>query len=107
VPGLRNIFERPEVAEVRRREDGALEVRVTGLACNSICVRRTDAALRSLPNVTDVEFTPDPDVFVVKSDGPPPDRPAMARAIHAMVVAPWARRLLAALAERFRRSRRS
>lgn len=105
MPGLRNILERPEVASVRRREDGALEVRVTGLACRSICVRRSDAALRSLPNVTDVSFTPDPDVFVVKCDGPPPDQPAMARAIHSMVVASWARRLLAALAERIRRPR--
>ncbi|HET9952552.1 MAG TPA: hypothetical protein VFU59_08025 [Candidatus Eisenbacteria bacterium] len=102
MPGLRNVFERPEVASVRRRDDGLLEVRVTGLACRSICVRRSDAALRALPNVVDVTFTPDPDVFLVKSEGPPPDPPAMARAIHSMVVAPWARRLLAALAERVR-----
>ncbi len=103
MPGFRNIFERPEVASVRRRDDGVLEVRVTGLACDSICVRRTGAALRSLPNVSAVRFTPDPDVFLVETDGPPPDRPAMARVVHSMVVAPWARRLLAALAERFRR----
>jgi hypothetical protein len=105
VPGLRNIFERPEVASVRRREDGALEVRVTGLACDSICVRRAGAALRALPNVSDVRFTPDPDLFIVETNGPPPDPPAMARAVHSMVMAPWARRLLAALAERFRRRR--
>jgi len=105
VPGLRNVFERPEVTTVQRRDDGALEVRVTGLACDSICVRRTEAALRSLPNVAAVRFTPDPDVFVVTTNGPPPDRPAMARAVHAMVVAPWARRLLAALAERVGRRR--
>jgi hypothetical protein len=106
VPGLRNLFERPEVASVRTREDGALEVRVTGLACDSICVRRTDAALRSLPNVADVRFTPDPDTFLVQTNGPPPDPQAMARAVHAMVMAPWARRLLAALAERIRPRRR-
>lgn len=105
MPGLRNIFERPEVTSVRRRDDGVLEVRVTGLACDSICVRRTDAALRSLPNVSAVRFTPDPDVFLVETNGPPPDQPAMARVVHAMVVAPWARRFLAALAERFRRPR--
>lgn len=104
MPGFRNIFERPEVASVRRRDDGVLEVRVTGLACDSICVRRTGAALRSLPNVSAVRFTPDPDVFLVETDGPPPDQPAMARVVHSMVVAPWARRLLAALAERFRRT---
>jgi hypothetical protein len=105
VPGLRNVLERPEVASVRRREDGVLEVRVTGLACNSICVRRTDAALRSLPHVSGVRFTPDPDVFLVETNGPPPDQPEIAGAVHAVVVAPWARRLLAALAERFRRPR--
>ena len=105
MPGLRNILERPEVASVRRRGDGVLEVRVTGLACRSICVRRTDAALRSLPHVTGVRFTPDPDVFLVETNGPPPDQPAMARAVHSIVVAPWARRLLAALAERFKRPR--
>lgn len=106
MPGLRNLFERPEVASVRRREDGTIEVRVTGLACDSICVRRTDAALRSLPNVVAVRFTPDPDTFLVHANGPPPDPQAMAHAVHAMVMAPWARRLLAALAERFRRPRR-
>ena len=105
MPGLRNILERPEVTSVRRRDDGVLEVRVTGLACRSICVRRTDDALRSLPNVTGVRFTPDPDVFLVETNGPPPDQPAMARAVHSIVVAPWARRLLAALAERFERPR--
>jgi hypothetical protein len=103
VPGLRNIFERPEVASVRRRDDGALEVRVTGLACDSICVRRAGDALRALPNVRGVRFTPDPDVFVVETNGPPPDSEAMAHAVHSMVAAPWARRLLAAVAERFRR----
>lgn len=105
MPGLRNLFERPEVSSVRRRDDGVLEVRVTGLACDSICVRRTDAALRSLPNVSAVRFTPDPDVFLLETNGPPPDQPAMARVVHAMVVAPWARRLLAALAERLGRPR--
>ncbi|MEK7315542.1 MAG: hypothetical protein AAB011_05130 [Candidatus Eisenbacteria bacterium] len=105
MPGLRNLFERPEVSSVRRRDDGVLEVRVTGLACDSICVRRTDAALRSLPNVSAVRFTPDPDVFLLETNGPPPDQPAMARVVHAMVVAPWVRRLLAALAERLGRPR--
>ncbi len=105
MPNFRNIFERPEVASVRRRDDGVLEVRVTGLACRSICVRRTDAALRSLPHVSAVRFTPDPDVFLVETDGPPPDQPAMARVVHSMVVALWARRLIAAVAERFNRSR--
>jgi hypothetical protein len=103
VPGLRHLFERPEVASVRRREDGALEVRVTGLACNAICVRRTDAALRALPNVGDVRFTPDPDLFTLTTNGPPPDLETVARAVDAMVVASWARRLLAALAERLGR----
>ena len=102
MPGLRNVFERPEVASVRRREDGSVEVRVTGLACDAICVRRSGDALRSLPNVTDVRFTPDPDRFLLQTNGPPPDPEAMARAVHSMVVAPWARRLLAALAERLR-----
>ena len=105
MPGLRNVFERPEVASVRRRDDGALEVRVTGLACESICVRRAGGALRALPHVTGVRFSPDPDLFVVETSGPPPDPQAMARAVHSMVVAPWARRLIAALAERFRRRR--
>ena len=105
MPGLGNVFERPEVASVRRRDDGVVEVRVTGLACNSICVRRTDAALRSLPRVTGVRFTPDPDVFLVETSGPPPEERAIAGAVHAVVVAPWARRFLAALAERFRRPR--
>jgi len=102
VPGLRNVFEHPEVASVERRDDGSVDVRVTGLACRTICVRRAGDALRALPNVTDVRFTADPDHFILQTKGPPPDPEAMARAVHSMVVAPWARRLLAALAERFR-----
>jgi hypothetical protein len=82
---------------------GRIEVRVDGLACRSICVRRTEGALRSLPGVTAVRFEPGPDRFEVESDGPPPDASAVARAVHSVVVAPWARRLIAALAERLQR----
>ena len=102
MPGLRNVFERPEVASVRRGADGATEVRVTGLACTSLCVRRTEAALRALPGVTEVSFTPDPDRFRLATAGPPPGEEAIARAVRSMVVGFWLRRLVAAVVERFR-----
>jgi hypothetical protein len=48
----------------------------------------------------EVRFTTGPDRFLVESSGPPPDRTAIERAVASVVVAPWARRVLAALAER-------
>jgi hypothetical protein len=105
VPRLRHIFERPEVASVRSCANGAVEVRVTGLACNSLCVRRTESALRGLPGVTDVAFTPDPDRFLVTTNGVLPEPTEMARAVRSMVVAFWVRRLIAGIAERVRRRR--
>jgi hypothetical protein len=107
MPRLSNLLRRPEVTSVEtvaptdlasgRR---ALEVHVDGLACDSLCVRRTEGALRSIPGVVEVRFTSGPDRFRVESSGAPPDRAAIDRAVAAVVVAPWARRLLAALAER-------
>jgi len=106
VPGLRNLLRRPGVTAVAplppEEGRGRIEVRVDGLACRSICVRRTEGALRSLPAVTAVRFEAGPDRFVLTHDGPPPDASAVARAVHSVVVAPWARRALAALAERLR-----
>lgn len=102
MPGLRNIFERPEVASVRRRDDGITEVRVTGLACSTLCVRRAASALRALPGVADVTFADGPDRFLLTTSGPPPAEAAMARAVRSMVVAFWARRLVAGIVERLR-----
>ena len=108
MPGLRNLLRRPGVTAVLPAGPGPhgerIEVRVDGLACRSICVRRTDAALRSLPGVAAVRFAPDPDRFELECDGPPPDATAVARAVQSVIVAPWARRLLAALAERVQRA---
>ena len=107
MPRFANLLRRPEVTSVRAVAPAdpasgrsALEVHVDGLACDSICVRRTEGALRALPGVADVRFEPGPDRFTMEAAGPPPDREAVARAIHAVVVAPWARRLLASLSER-------
>lgn len=109
MPRIANLLRRPEVTSVAAAAPAdpstgghAVEVHVDGLACSSICVRRTESALRSLPGVRDVRFRSGPDRFVVESMGPPPDRAAVERAVAAVVVAPWARRLLAALAERLR-----
>jgi copper chaperone CopZ len=100
MPGLRHVFERPEVASVRPADDGTTEVRVTGLACTSICVRRTESALQALPGVKAVHFSPDPDRFRLDTEGPPPGEAEIARAVRAMVVGFWLRRLVAAVAER-------
>ena len=107
MPRLANLLRRPAVTSVRVAAPGdpasgrrALEVQVDGLACDSLCVRRTERALRSLPGVVEVRFASGPDRFQVESSGPPPDPTAIERAVAAVVVAPWARRLLAALAER-------
>lgn len=107
MPRIANLLRRPEVTTVRlvapadpASGRSALEVQVDGLACDSVCVRRTKGALRAIPGVLDVRFAPGPDRFTLETVGPPPDRAAIARAIHAVVVAPWARRLLATLAER-------
>lgn len=108
MPGLRNLLRRPGVTEVRPAGNDALRgrllVRVEGLACRSLCVRRTEAALRALPGVTIVRFAPDPDRFELEIDGPPPDASAVARAVDSVIVAPWARRLIAAVAERVQRA---
>ena len=107
MPRIANLLRRPEVTSVAAAAPAdpssgrrALEVHVDGLACRSICVRRTERALRSLPCVRDVRFMSDPDRFVVESSGPPPDRAAIDRVVSGVVVAPWARRLLAVVAER-------
>lgn len=107
MPRIANLLRRPEVTSVSDAGPAspsagrrAVEVQVDGLACSSICVRRTERALRALPGVRDVRFASGPDRFLVESDGPSPDRAAVERAVSAVVVAPWARRLLAALAER-------
>jgi len=107
MPRIANLLRRPEVTSVRpvapagpASGRSALEVHVDGLACDSICVRRTEGTLRTIPGVVDVRFAPGPDRFTLETIGPPPDRAAIARAIHGVVVAPWARRFLAALAER-------
>ena len=107
MPRIANLLRRPEVTSVvvvtpanPSSGGNGLEVHVDGLACSSICVRRTEGALRSLPGVRDVRFASGPDRFLVESSGPPPDRAAVDRAVAAVVVTPWARRLLAAVAER-------
>lgn len=105
MPRVANILRRPEVSSVTPLPADApgasrVLVRVDGLACERICVRRAAAALRELPGVVDVRFSPDPDRFTVETNGPPPREEAMARAVRSVVVAPWARRLIAALAER-------
>ena len=107
MPRLANPLRRPAVISVRdaaatppSSNRRALEVQVDGLACDSLCVRRTESALRSLPGVVEVRFSSGPDRFRVESSGPPPDRAAIERAVAAVVVAPWARRFLAAVAER-------
>lgn len=112
MPRLSNILRHPEVvsvvhAESSRPDRAAVEVRVAGLACESVCVRRTERALRSLPGVADVRFEAEPDRFTVETDGRPIDQGAAARAVHSVVVAPWARRLIAAIAERLGLPRRS
>ena len=107
MPRLSNLLRRPEVTSVEAVAPAdlapgrrALDVYVDGLACDSLCVRRTDGALRALPGVVEVEFTSGPDRFRIESSGTSPDRAAVDRAVAAVVVAPWARRLVAALAER-------
>lgn len=107
MPRLANLLRRPAVTSVGpaapadpSSNRSALEVQVDGLACDSLCVRRTETALKSLPGVVEVRFASGPDRFLVESSGPPPDRTAIERAVAAVVVAPWARRVLAALAER-------
>ena len=107
MPRLANLLRRPGVTSVVAATPSdphsgrsAVLVHVDGLACSSICVRRTELALRDLPGVVEVRFMPGPDRFAVETSGPPPDRPAVERAVSAVVVAPWARRLLAAVAER-------
>ena len=107
MPRLANLLRRPEVTSVAPAAPSdpgsgrsAVLVHVDGLACNSLCVRRTESALRGLPGVVEVRFAPGPDRFTVETSGPPPDRAQVDRAVHAVVVAPWARRVLAALAER-------
>jgi len=107
MPRIANLLRRPEVVAVTAVTPSdpasgrsAVLVHVDGLACDSLCVRRTDRALRALPGVRDVRFSPGPDRFTIETSGPPPDRAAVERALSAVVVAPWARRLLAAVAER-------
>ncbi len=107
MPRIANLLRRPKVTSVAAAAPAdpasgrrAVEVQVDGLACDSLCVRRTERALRSLPGVVDVRFESGPDRFRVESRGAPPEREAIERAVAAVVVAPWARRLLAAFAER-------
>jgi len=107
MPRIANLLRRPEVTSVRAAAPAdpasgrsALEIHVDGLACDSLCVRRTEGALRTLPGVVDVRFASGPDRFTLETTEPPPDRAAIDRAVRAVVVAPWARRLLAAFAER-------
>lgn len=107
MPRFLNLLRRPGVTSVTgatpsdpRSGRSAVLVHVDGLACSSICVRRTESALRGLPGVVEVRFLSGPDRFTVETSGPPPDAQAVERAVSAVVVAPWARRFLAALAER-------
>ena len=109
MPRLLNLLRRPEVSFVIPQEGNprVTEVGVEGLACTSLCVCRTEEALRALPGVTQVRFREEPDRFLVETTAPGLNREAVDAALASVVVAPWARRWIAAIAERLGLIRRA
>lgn len=89
---------------MRRGSTGpTAEVRVAGLMCDSLCVRRVHGALESLPGVSDVRFVAADDTFVVSGSEDLPGENEMQAAVARQVVLPRMRRWLGWAGKRLNR----
>jgi archaeosine-15-forming tRNA-guanine transglycosylase len=95
MPRLRNIWINPDVEIIEERSvslhEQELRVRVTGLVCDGICVRRARQALSRLPNVRSVTFNAQDDSFTLRYTGPKLPLAQVQAAVHRVVVARPAR----------------
>ena len=100
MPSLANLFVTPD-AQVLVHTDGEgapiTSVRVDGLMCNSLCVRRVKRGLQSLSGISEVSFNPATDTFQLNSMSALPDEYSVRNAVLRQVVFPGLRRLLGSL----------